>query len=612
MSLIPEEVIEQVRDATDIIALVGESVELKRTGSDWRGPCPFHGGTHRNFAVIPRKGLFYCYVCHEGGDVFTYLMKRFGMDYPTAVRELARRAGITVPERTQQVGPDPNEPILGAVAAAHDWFARRLRESPDADGARRYLAARQVPAEAAAEQGLGYAPAGTAFLEAMRALGLGDDVLVQAGLAFRKDDGRIVARFRDRLLFPILDGRGRVVGFGGRLLGPGEPKYLNSPETPIFHKGKQLYNYHHARQAIRQEEMALVVEGYFDVLRLVLAGIEHVVAPLGTALTADQAGLLKRLAPAVTLLYDSDQAGLRATFKAGDELLRHGVRVRVATMPAGEDPDTLVQQGGAAALQAVLRDAVDVLERKLQLLERRGWLTDVEHRREALDRLLPTIRATSDPLTRELYLGLVATRLGVSREVLEREARAQPASLPPPAARVDPAEPAEQPAPAPASRRLPPGTAAERALVTLFLAEPSWLDRARREVPLEWIERPALREIYGALLEGADPATLGERLSPVAVDAWQKLAAAGASVGDPDRTYVDAVQELEARPMLRDYSALVARRERTEDPAEKAVLIEQTSALRAAIHQKFPEQWTKRAFTRPVESRARSRRPNAP
>jgi DNA primase len=438
VSLIPEEVIEQVRDATDIITLVGESVELRRTGSDWRGPCPFHGGTHRNLAVIPRKGLFYCYVCHEGGDVFTYLMKRFGMDYPTAVRELARRAGIVVPERTQPAGPDPNEPLLGALAAAHDWFARRLRESPDAEGARRYLAARQVPDEAAAEQGLGYAPAGTAFLEAMRTLGVADDVLVAAGLAFRKDDGRIMARFRDRLLFPILDARGRVVGFGGRLLGPGEPKYLNSPESPVFHKGRQLYNYHHARQAIRQEQVALVVEGYFDVLRLVLAGIEHVVAPLGTALTADQAGLLKRLAPAVTLLYDSDQAGLRATFRAGDELLRHGVRVKVATMPPGEDPDTLVQRGGAPALQAVLRDAVDVLERKLQLLERRGWLEGLEHRREALDRLLPTIRATTDPLTRELYLGLVAERLGVSRDVLEREARAQPAAVPSPAPAAPP------------------------------------------------------------------------------------------------------------------------------------------------------------------------------
>ncbi|HEX5633481.1 MAG TPA: DNA primase, partial [Gemmatimonadales bacterium] len=447
MSRIPDEVIEQVRDATDIVSLVQESVELKRTGSDFRGPCPFHGGTNRNFAVIPRKGLFYCYVCHEGGDAFTYLMKRFGMDYPTAVRELARRAGIVVPERAAQEGPDPNEPLYGAVATAHQWFAERLREAPDAEEARRYLVARDIPLEAAAAHGLGWAPAGTAFTEAMRQLGVGEEVMLEAGLLFRREDRSTVARFRNRLLFPIHDLRGRAVGFGGRLLGPGEPKYLNSPETPIFHKGRQLYNLHHARQAIRQEQVVLVVEGYFDVLRLVLAGIEHVVAPLGTAMTPDQAALLKRLAPGAILLYDSDKAGLRATFRAGDELLRHGVRVRVATMAAGEDPDTLVQKGGAAALEPVLRDAVDVLERKIQLLERRGWFEGVEHRRDALDRLLPTIRAASDPITRELYLAVVAERTGVSREVLEREARVAPASPPEPAGPVprreasSPAEP---------------------------------------------------------------------------------------------------------------------------------------------------------------------------
>ena len=615
MSRIPEEVIEQVRDATDIIALVGESVELKRTGSDWRGPCPFHGGTHRNFAVIPRKGLFYCYVCHEAGDAFSYLMKRFGMDYPTAVRELARRAGITIPESSQQQGPDPNEPLYGAAAAAADWFARRLRESPDAEEARRYLGSRDVPEEKWGELGLGYAPSGAHFLEAMRALGLTEEVLLAAGLAFRRDDSRIVARFRNRVLFPIHDGRGRPVGFGGRLMGPGEPKYLNSPETAIFHKGRQLYNLHNAKSAIRQEQVVLVVEGYFDVLRLVLAGIDHVVAPLGTALTPDQAALLQRLAPAAILLYDSDAAGLRATFRAGDELLRRGVRVRVATMPAGEDPDTLVRAGGAAALEKVLKDAVDVMERKIQLLERRGWFEGIEHRREALDRLLPTIRATADPIMRELYLGLVAERTGVSREVLDAEAKTLPAAAP----EASPAESGQSaprrdghsPGPA-AQRRLPAGTSAERTLVTLFLADPSWLERARREVPISWFERPALREVYAALLDGADASALAERLSPDGIAAWQRLRAGAASIGvDPDRTYADATQKLEARPLFREYSALIARREQEPDPDRKAELVRQALALRVDLQKRFPEQWKQLAYTRPGDSRARPRRPHA-
>ena len=416
--MIPDETIEQVRDSADIVGLISESVQLKRTGTDYRGPCPFHGGTHRNFTVIPKKGRYYCFVCHESGDVFSWLMKRLGMDYPGAVREIARRSGILIPDRPGRAGPDPHEPLYGAVAAAHDWFTRQLLELPEAKVAREYLEGREIPLDTAAMLGLGYAPAGKVFLTAMTELGIDERVLLQAGLAAQRDDGQVSPRFRGRLLFPIHDLRGRAVGLGGRLLGPGEPKYLNSPETEIFHKGKQLYNLHLAKMPIRKEEMVIVVEGYFDVLRLVLAGVEHVVAPLGTALTADQAVLLKRFVKEATLLYDSDRAGLQATFRAGDELLRHGVRVRVATLPPGEDPDTLVRKGGVEALEPLLRDAIDLFERKIQLLERAGWFEGFDRRRDAVDRLLPTIRAAADPITRELYLSLASQRSGVSKDVL--------------------------------------------------------------------------------------------------------------------------------------------------------------------------------------------------
>src|SRR6266516_3004133 len=428
VSLIPDNVIEQVREAADLVGIVGEHVELKRTGSDFRGPCPFHGGTHRNFAVIPKKGMFYCFVCHEGGDVFTFFMKKLGMDYPTAVREVARRVGITIPERGP-TGPDPREPLFGAVAAAADWFARQLRENPEADVARQYLASRHLELETAYQLGLGFAPRskGGAFLDAMKGLGLRDEVLLEAGLLVKREDGTLAPRFRGRVLFPIHDLRARVVGFGGRILGEGEPKYLNSPDTPIFHKGKLLYNLSVAKHAMRKAERAILVEGYFDVLRLSLAGVDEVVAPLGTGLTPDQAQLLKRHAPQVILLYDSDDAGLRATFRAGDELLREGLRVSVATLPPGEDPDTLVQNQGAGALAALLKDAIDILERKIQILERKGFFGTLPGRRRALDRLLPTIRAAQDPITRELYISRAAEAAGVRKDVLEREVLGQPA-----------------------------------------------------------------------------------------------------------------------------------------------------------------------------------------
>jgi len=392
--VIPDDVIEQVREAADIVGIIGESVELKRTGTDYRGRCPFHGGTHRNFAVIPKKGMFYCFVCHEAGDVYTFFMKKLGMDYPTAVREVARRVGITIPERSGPTGPDPREPLFAAVATAADWFARQLRESPEGEIARTYLESRHVTVEQAQVGGLGFGPRGTGFLDAMKGLGLREEVLLEAGLIVKREDGSKVPRFRGRLLFPIHDLRSRVVAFSGRVLGEGEPKYLNSPESPVFHKGQLLYNLHLAKHAMRKAERAVLVEGQFDVLRLTLAGFEEVVAPLGTGLTDEQAALLQRHAPHVILLYDSDDPGLRATFRAGDVLLRHKLRVSVATLPEGEDPDTLVQNKGAPALEQAIKDSVDVLERKVQILERKGFFGSLPGRRRALDRLLPTIRRT--------------------------------------------------------------------------------------------------------------------------------------------------------------------------------------------------------------------------
>jgi DNA primase len=602
MSMIPDETVDQVRESADLVALIGEAVELKRTGSDYRGPCPFHGGTHRNFAVIPKKNRYYCFVCHASGDVFSWLMKRFGMDYPTAVREAARRTGIVIPETPGRTGPDPREPLFEAVAVAQDWFTRRLLEAPDAADARAYLEGREIPLETAGQHGLGFAPTGREFLATMKELGLEEKVLLEAGLSAQRDDAKVVPRFRSRLLFPIHDLRGRVVGFGGRLLVPGEPKYLNTPETPIFHKGRQLYNLHQAKTAIRKEESVLLVEGYFDVLRLVLAGIEHVVAPLGTALTAEQAGLLRRFARSATLLYDSDQAGLRATFRSGDELLRHGVRVRVATMPEGEDPDTLVRKGGAAALQPILDDGIDLLERKIQLLERKGWFEGVEHQREALDRLLPTIRAAADPITRDLYLKTVSERTGVSREVLREQAAAR--SAPPAAPPPDSPTPSRGKPVRAARRRRAEDLGAERDLLRVLMKEPAWLARAAAEVPAEWFETEPLREVYEALCRSPENAGSGiflEQLSPDARRAWAWLNGLEAKYGspEPDATYVAACRALEVRPLRRQLAALKRKKPEGELTSEEfETLVRERQRLTREISSRYPEELLKRKLRR--------------
>ncbi|HWC73117.1 MAG TPA: DNA primase [Gemmatimonadales bacterium] len=566
--MIPEEVIEQVREAADLVGIIGEHVELKRTGSDFRGPCPFHGGTHRNFAVIPKKGMFYCFVCHEAGDVYTFFMKKLGMDYPTAVREVARRVGITIPERGGPIGggPDPREPLFAAVATAADWFARQLRESPDAEIARKYLASRQVTMEQAQVHALGFAPRGTAFLDAMKGLGLREEVLLDAGLIVKPEEGQGVRpRFRGRLLFPIHDMRSRIVAFSGRVLGEGEPKYLNSPETPIFHKGQLLYNLHVARHATRKAERAILVEGQFDVLRLSLAGFEEVVAPLGTGLTDDQAALLQRHTAQVVLLYDSDDAGLRATFRAGDVLLRHKLRVSVATLPEGEDPDTLVQNKGPGALEQALKDAVDVLERKIQILERKGFFGSLPGRRRALDRLLPTIRAAADPITRDLYIARVADVAGIRKDVLQRE--------------VDPKETTPtapyRPLPPPTVTALPSN--AEKSLLLLMLSGEPWHSRVVEAVDAEQIEFPVYRAVFEALADDAP-----DRLDETAARAYEALQAEGLGNEPPDVVFDRSVNWLEARRLDRE----IARKQQEIDLAPEPDKARLTLEKKALAHER--------------------------
>lgn len=601
MGRIPDEVVERIRDTADLLEIVQESVTLKRQGGDYRGPCPFHGGTNRNFAVIPKKNLYYCFVCHAAGDVFTWYRERFGLDYPSAVREVARRYGIVIPEAAERAGPDPREPIFQACDAAQAWFAAQLRDLPEAEIARRYLLDREFSLEAAAELGLGYAPRGAQFVEAMKQLGIPEDVLLEAALIVKREDGTVFPRFRGRLLFPIHDLRGRVVGFGGRVLGDGQPKYLNSPETPVFHKGEQLYHIHLARNAIRREGYAILVEGYFDVQRLALAGVEHVVAPLGTATTEHQAALLKRYTGEVVLMYDSDPAGLKATFRAGDVLLAHGIRVRVATMPPGEDPDTLARRGGAAAVDAVIADAVDVLERKLQLLELKGWFADVRRSREALDRLLPTLRAASDPVTRELYVSRVAERLGIPRDTVAAETAAtpRPALVPRPAdpARRDAAREHRGAAPPDAGAIMRTATAEiERFLLRLLIMHQGWLDRARDELAPDHFMVPGHRRLYHALLAtpiGATVPVAPEGLDPHLQDVFDRIAEAGQFEQgfDIDRTYAGSLSALEERAEFESIAS-------DPDPASR---VKRRQALSREGGQRFT--WYLRNRIRPGDDR---------
>jgi DNA primase len=557
--MIPDEVVEQVRDSADIVQIIGEYVNLKRQGTDFRGPCPFHQGTHRNFSVSPKKHMYYCFVCHEGGDVFHFLQKRLGVEWPAAVKMVGEKSGIEVREvQSRREGPDPREPLWEVNATAGAYFQKILWDDPLGEQARDYLTQRDISREVADQFGIGFAPREIGLLRNyMNTLGFDTDRLVAAGLLVQGEDGNEPRpRFRGRLMFPILDSAGRNIGFGGRLITSGEPKYLNSPDTAAFSKGKTLYGLNWSKNDIRREDQVLVVEGYFDVVRLMAAGVTTVVASMGTALTDAQAAALRKLTKNVFLLYDSDKAGLQATFRSGDELLRQGVAVRVVTLPEGDDPDTFVKAHGGAALTARLKDAIDVFERKIQLLERAGMFAELHKKRRALDRLLPSVRATSDQIMRDLYITRASEVSGVAREVLLRELNGAPAAMPQPAA---PREPAPRISPAARVRRgerraqhSERGASAERELIRAMLFTRSRVEQIAEKLGEESFREAQYRAIYRALIAAGPEATVEEitaNLDEDSIATVEEILAEGSYQIDPERTISDSLATLRARDL---------------------------------------------------------------
>jgi DNA primase len=599
--MIPDDLVERIRESADIVQIIGEHVSLKRMGSDFRGPCPFHQGTHRNFSVSARKRMYYCFVCHEGGDVFSFLQKRLGIEWPQAVRMVGEKLGIDVPDATvRREGPDPREKVWEVNATAADYFRRMLWEDDAGRAARGYLEQRRVTREIAERFGLGWAPREIGLLRSyMGTLGFDDARLSEAGLLATDDEqAEPRPRFRGRLIFPIHDPSGHAVGFGGRLIGAGEPKYLNSPDSPTFSKGRLLYNLHGAKQSIRREDRVLVVEGYFDVVRLVAAGIESVVAPLGTALTEAQGVLLRRYTRNAFLLYDSDPPGLKATFRAADILLAQGMAVQVVTLPEGEDPDTFVGAHGREKLDELLDGALDVFERKVQILERKGYLATLRQRRRATDLLLDTIRVTADPVTRDLYIARASEALGVSRELLIREAGAAARGAPAPEQAPDRVVAAGPGAPngartaasrpAGAERRRPGasrGTSAERDLLAVMLNAREQIESIAERVSPDEFRNGSYRRIFAALLAKGADATVEELAGAIEGDdipVLEALLARHDVLTDVDRAIEGSLAKLRQRPLYARM-AEIDRDLPLANDAEKNELIAEKARLRQQL-----------------------------
>jgi DNA primase len=611
---ISDSIVEEVRQRADLVEIVSEHTRLKRAGRTWRGPCPLHGGEGPNFSVDPGKNLFKCFTCGESGDVFSFPMKMLGMGFPDAVRFVAERAGVEIPEEEAEVREDPHAPLHEANAFAAEWFRRQLLADSGQE-ARAYLAGRGIDADASERFGIGWAPQSwNAFAEAAARQGISQELLLTLGLVKSSTRGRDpYDAFRARLIFPIEELGGRVVAFGGRVIGEVEehvPKYLNSPETPVYHKGDVLYGLSWSKGAIRRAEMALVVEGYMDYVTLAAHGVENVVAPLGTAMTPHQAELLARYAKRVTLLYDSDTAGLKATFRSGDELLRAGVEVLVATLPDGEDPDSLVRSSGKAALQGYLRDAVDILERKIQILERRDLFGSIAGIRRAVDALLPSVRAAADEVLRGVYVTRIAERTGVPRETIEREvSQAEEKD----AAREEAQQRYRRQAAQPHAprevvpRMLPASTRPERIVLLLLLRDESMLERAARDLSPEDFSEPRYRTIYAELLhiDARDPEGRWlEEFPAEVIPLIEELRGdpEAASLIPTDEFYSTSVRSI----LLRSYEARLAeikRLFRLATPEESMQLLQEQLDLQRRMREQHLTEGRKTGNLRPAIAR---------
>ena len=432
MPRIPEEIIERIKEGTDIVEIVSEHVQLaKRGGSNFFGLCPFHKEDTPSFSVHVDLQIYHCFGCNAGGNVFKFLQEIDHISFVEAVQFLAKRTGISLPEQRDHSGTgDASDQLYRANELAQKYFHHLLLNDPQGRAALDYLRDRGLTDETIDRFGLGYAPsAWDSLLKVAGRRSLNPALMEQAGLALPRQSGSgHYDRFRDRVTFPITNLSGRTIAFGARALQPDqEPKYLNSPETPIYRKSAVLYGLSQTRSAIRQEEVALIVEGYMDLLSLFQRGIAHVAASAGTALTEEQCRMLARSAQRVVLVFDGDAAGSSAAMRGVEVLLSTGLDARVVSLPAEHDPDTFVQEAGADALRELAVDARSVLDFYLEQLGRQHDLDSMQGRARALEAFKPLLLKAPDPVRRDLLLREVARHLRVDeqavRQELQQEAR---------------------------------------------------------------------------------------------------------------------------------------------------------------------------------------------
>ena len=441
--LIPKHFIEDLIARVDLVELIGSRVPLKKYGKEYKACCPFHGEKTPSFTVVPDKSFYHCFGCGEHGNALGFLMKHDNLGFIEAVEELADRVGVEVPrEQTPGQRPPPSDALFATLDKAAAFYRGELVNT---DRGRDYFKSRGLTGETAVTFGLGYAP--DAWDSVLRHLGSSEAErvrLLQVGLIIERDNkSGHYDRFRDRVMFPIRDARGRTIGFGGRVLDKGEPKYMNSPETELFHKGRELYGLYEARQATRTLSRLLIVEGYMDVVRLHQAGITYAVATLGTATTPEHLARVFRICQEVTFCFDGDRAGRSAAWKALEtslSMVREGREIRFLFLPEGHDPDSLVGEEGREAFEARVRQAQPLSEYFIKRLGEQVDVNSIDSRSRLVALARPLLERIPEGIFHDLLEDKVAGFLGVSArrlaELLELD-RANVSRVPAPQADVN-------------------------------------------------------------------------------------------------------------------------------------------------------------------------------
>lgn len=538
--MIRQDIIERVRESTDIVELIGGYLSLKRVGKYYRTLCPFHPERAPSFYVSPERQIYHCFGCGAGGNAITFLMEYEKLSFPEAIKRLAKRLGIEI-EKERIVSK--NEPLYKVCEFACRFFESRL----NSERPRRYLDTRGLKESTIRKFRLGYAPAGGMLLKEAEKKGIKRELLLKAGLVGKGDEG-LFDWFRDRITFPVFSPSGRVIGFGARVIGDGEPKYLNSPETEIFKKRENLYGLYLTKEEIRRGG-SIIVEGNFDLLSLYDREIKNVVAPLGTSLTPDQASLVRRYNPNTTLIFDPDASGVKAAQRAMEVLLGAGLEVKVVRLPQGFDPDSYVRSHSREALLKRIEEGLDLIDFFFALKEPE----QVSEKVELTKNLAEVIGKIPDKVRSELYLDKLSKKSGVAKEVLRL--------------RVKHTKIKEEP-----KRR----SSLEKKLVAVILQDSRKAMIARDMLPVQVFEDEELREVVELIYD--NPQDLADLMIRVESEKTKKLLAelGFEKIEVEEDTFLRKIRNLKA-------SWLAKRIREIKDEEEKSRLSEELTQLKKEI-----------------------------